>query len=299
MKKLQFRGPARVLRLRGRRVRRGRSRPVQGRRGHRHPLRGPQGRPRHARDAVDHGSALRPGHGREGRADHRRPLLRRHARLLHRPRRAGGGGRRADRPAEGRRHHRRSMPRRARSTSSSTRPSSRRAGRIGRPRTIPIRAARCASTPSRSGLPTRARLLMLAAKRKWSAMRIFDRTVRVFLAGLLLCLGTHRCVGCGRQVPIGAGRARPGYRRLQRRLLRDRHSGARVRGRRAPVLRALLSGAHLLGQQRLAHRPRQGLRALSEDRRGAHRRRSRRRPARAVRRQGDDAHCRLSAQRPA
>ena len=58
---------------------------------------GPQGRPRHARDAVDHGGALRPGHGRQGRAHHRRPLLRRDARLLHRPCRAGGGGRRADR----------------------------------------------------------------------------------------------------------------------------------------------------------------------------------------------------------
>ena len=58
---------------------------------------GPQGRPRHARDAVDHLGALRPGHGRQGGADHRRPLLRRHARLLHRPCRPGGGGRRADR----------------------------------------------------------------------------------------------------------------------------------------------------------------------------------------------------------
>ena len=84
--------------------------PVQGRRGSRHPLRGPARRPRHARDAVDHGGALRPGHGRQGRADHRRPLLRRDARLLHRPCRAGSGGRRPDRPAPGRRHHRASTP---------------------------------------------------------------------------------------------------------------------------------------------------------------------------------------------
>ena len=43
---------------------------------------------------------------RQGRADHRRAFLGRHARLLHRPCRARGGGRRPDRPAEGRRHHR-------------------------------------------------------------------------------------------------------------------------------------------------------------------------------------------------
>ena len=61
---------------------------LQGRRGPRHPLRGTARRPRHARDAVDHGGALRPGHGRQGRAHHRRPLLRRHARLLRRPCRA-------------------------------------------------------------------------------------------------------------------------------------------------------------------------------------------------------------------
>ena len=43
-----------------------------------------------------------------------------HARLLHRPRRAGGGGRRADRPLRGRRHHRhrRRWPARFRSASS-------------------------------------------------------------------------------------------------------------------------------------------------------------------------------------
>ena len=67
---------------------------------------GPRGRPRHARDALDHGGALRPGHGRQGRAHHRRPLLGCDARLLHRPRRAGGGGRRPHRALAGRRHHR-------------------------------------------------------------------------------------------------------------------------------------------------------------------------------------------------
>ncbi len=67
---------------------------------------GPEGRSRHARDAGADRGDLRPGHGAEGGADHRRPLLRRHPRLLHRPRRAGSGDRRADRAPEERRHHR-------------------------------------------------------------------------------------------------------------------------------------------------------------------------------------------------
>ena len=70
------------------------------------PLRGAEGRPRHARDAGDHRGALRPGHGRQGRAHHRRPLLRRDARFLHRPRRTGSGDRRPDRAPARRRHHR-------------------------------------------------------------------------------------------------------------------------------------------------------------------------------------------------
>ena len=60
---------------------------------------GPKGGPGHARDALHHRRHLRPGHGRAGGAHHRRPLLRRHARLLHRPCRAGSGGRRPDRAA--------------------------------------------------------------------------------------------------------------------------------------------------------------------------------------------------------
>ena len=65
-----------------------------------------QRRPRDARNAGDHRCPLRPGHGREGRADHRRALLRCHARLLRRPCRPGGGGRRPDRAHARRRHHR-------------------------------------------------------------------------------------------------------------------------------------------------------------------------------------------------
>ena len=71
---------------------------VQGGRLSGHPLRRAEGRPRHARDAVDHRGALRPRHG-ERRADHRRPLLRRHPRPLRRPHRPGGGGGRPHRPA--------------------------------------------------------------------------------------------------------------------------------------------------------------------------------------------------------
>ena len=67
---------------------------------------GPQGRPRHARDALDHGGADRAGHGRQDRADHRRTIFGRDARFLRRPRRTGGGDRRADRAHSRRRHHR-------------------------------------------------------------------------------------------------------------------------------------------------------------------------------------------------
>ena len=108
--------PGALLRLRGGLLRGGAEPHLQGRRGPGHPLRGPEGRPRHARDAVDHGGALRPGHGRQGGAHHRRPLLRRDARLLHRPCRAGGGGRRPDRAAAATATSSRSTPSRARST---------------------------------------------------------------------------------------------------------------------------------------------------------------------------------------
>ncbi len=66
---------------------------------------GPRRRPRHARDALDDGGPLRPGRRREGGAHHRWALLRRHARLLHRPCRARGGVGRSDRPHQERRHH--------------------------------------------------------------------------------------------------------------------------------------------------------------------------------------------------
>ena len=67
---------------------------------------GPRGGPGMREMLVDHGRALRPGHGRQGGADHRRPFFRGDARLLRRPCRAGGGSGGTDRAVARRRHHR-------------------------------------------------------------------------------------------------------------------------------------------------------------------------------------------------
>ena len=99
LKKQQFRGPARVFNSEEEAFAAVDAEPVQRRRRHRHSLRGPHRRPRHARDAVDDGGALRAGRRREGRADHRRSLFRRHAWLLHWPRRPRSGGRWSHRTA--------------------------------------------------------------------------------------------------------------------------------------------------------------------------------------------------------
>ena len=134
MDELKFTGPARCFDGEEACFAAVKAQQVQGRRRVRDPLRGPEGRPRHARDAGDHGGALRPGHGRQGRADHRRPLLRRDARLLHRPCRAGGGGRRPDRARCATATSSRSTPTRARSTSRSRPPSSPSARKTWKPR---------------------------------------------------------------------------------------------------------------------------------------------------------------------
>ena len=60
----QVHRPGALLRQRGGLFRRGRSARLQGRRRAGDPLRRAEGRPRHARDALHHGRALRPGHGR-------------------------------------------------------------------------------------------------------------------------------------------------------------------------------------------------------------------------------------------
>ena len=77
----------------------GRGRRHPGRPGHRgrrggHPVRGAQGRPGHAGDALPDQLPQGPGPGPGLRADHRRPVLRRHLGAVHLPRRAGGGRRR-------------------------------------------------------------------------------------------------------------------------------------------------------------------------------------------------------------
>ena len=118
MERLHFSGPARCFDGEEACFEAVKNKKVPGRRRAGHPLRGPQGRARHARDAVDHRRALRPGHGRQGRADHRRPLLRRDAWLLRRPCRAGSRGRRPDRAACATATSSRSTARRQRWTSS-------------------------------------------------------------------------------------------------------------------------------------------------------------------------------------
>ena len=102
---LQVHRTGALLRRRGGCLRGGPQARIQGRRRSGHPLRGAQGRPRHARNAGHDRGPLRPGHGRQGRADHRRAFLRRHPRLLHRPCRSGSGSRRSDRVIARRRHH--------------------------------------------------------------------------------------------------------------------------------------------------------------------------------------------------
>ena len=91
MKNLHFAGPARCFDSEEECFAAVTARGLPRRRGAGHPLRGAARRARHAGDAFHHGGALRPGHGRQGRAHHRRALFRRDARLLHRPCRAGGG----------------------------------------------------------------------------------------------------------------------------------------------------------------------------------------------------------------
>ena len=59
---------------------------------------GPQRRAGHAGNARPHHGHQGRGPGRQGGPDHRRPLLRRHGRGLHRPRQPRGGRRRPDRP---------------------------------------------------------------------------------------------------------------------------------------------------------------------------------------------------------
>lgn len=91
---LDLRGPGRGLRVPGGGRRQDPPQGDHGGRRRRHPLRGPQGRPRHAGDALPHLLPQGPRPRQVLRPDHRRPLLRRHLRPLHRPRlpEAASGG---------------------------------------------------------------------------------------------------------------------------------------------------------------------------------------------------------------
>ena len=152
-----FRGPARCFDCEEDAFAAVEARALQGGRRDRHPLRGAARRAGHARDAVDDGGALRPGRRRQGRADHRRPLLGRDPRLLHRPCRAGGGGRRSDRPArdgdmitiDADSRDDRCRPERGRAWPSDAAPGRRAATTTSR--------GRCGNTPRPSATPKRAR----------------------------------------------------------------------------------------------------------------------------------------------
>ena len=91
---LKFTGPARVFESQDAVRRRHPGQQDQGRRRRRHPLRGPARRPRHAGDALSDQLSEVEGPRQGLRADHRRPLLRRHVGPVDRPRLAGSRRRR-------------------------------------------------------------------------------------------------------------------------------------------------------------------------------------------------------------
>ena len=150
---------------------RGRPGPAdQAGRRRRDPLRGPGRRSRDAGDAERHRGARRRGPRRLGRAAHRRPVLRRHARADDRPRRAGGGARRPDRARRGgRRDRHRRRPqgarprrrrdevarrRRARWTRAAAALRGRRHGEVRGPRQLGLARARSRPGPAmRANLP--------------------------------------------------------------------------------------------------------------------------------------------------
>ncbi len=105
--------PGARLRMRRGCLRGGQGAQLQGRRSAGDPQRRPRRWPRHARNAGHHRRPVRSGHGQEGGADHRWPLLGRHPRFLRRPCRARGRAGRTHRAVEGRRrdHHRRDQGR--------------------------------------------------------------------------------------------------------------------------------------------------------------------------------------------
>ena len=110
---------------------------------------GPRGGPGHAGDALPDVVPQGPRPGQGVRADHRRPVLRRHLGPVDRARLPRGGRRRADRAGRGRRRdrHRHPGPHRSRSTSPTR--SSRPAAIAQEKRGPPVHAGRPASGRSR------------------------------------------------------------------------------------------------------------------------------------------------------
>ncbi len=106
----KFTGRARVFESQDAAVERHSGGQNRGRRRRRHPLRRPEGRPRHAGNALSDlvSQVARPGQGM--RAAHRRPFLRRHLRPVDRPCLAGSGRWRRHRTGRGGRHHRNRHP---------------------------------------------------------------------------------------------------------------------------------------------------------------------------------------------
>ena len=173
-----------LLRPRGGLLRGGRGAAVQGRRRARHPLRRAARRAGHARDAGDDGGAVRGrAAGDNGRAHHRRALLGRHARLLRRPCRARGGGRRADRPAARRRHDRHRRRRRHARASSSATPSWPRAAPRGSRGPTSTSRALCGATRRPWATPRRAPSPIPARRRRHSATPTFETTLSARLRG--------------------------------------------------------------------------------------------------------------------
>ena len=241
----KFSGPARVFESQDDG---GRRHPRQaGRRRRRggHPLRGPARRSRHAGDALPDELPQGPRPGQGVRADHRRPVLRRHLRAVHRPRLPGGGVRRADRAGRDRRrdHHRHPRPqhhaerrRRGRWPSAGT---SRSAGPSRTPRSTGSGRSRrrCAPTPrwppARATAPTAGSRTEAGVRPTGSAKRNAQAAAATpgcrCTAGPLAAAGVKRMASAG-GVPAG----RPDRRRedhLLQACPRTGRGGPAVRGR--------------------------------------------------------------------
>ena len=212
-----------------------------------------------------------------------------YARLLHWSCRSGGSGRGADRAHSGRRHD---LDRRRGGTARSggERGGARQAARAhGSRLPISIRAACCASMRTRWARHARGRSHMQAERRKSFAMRISSGVVAAALiafAGVAWASQPATVEASDTAFEQGVAAYNAGSLRQPRfRPSRRRPPGATTRPRFFAefYLARIYSDTDQRSDQSL-----QGVHALSQDRRRACRRRSRRRPSRAVRGQGAD-----------